>query len=253
MGDNVLLRFPGLAGEPRLVHAVTTKPWNMACHCGPEAAHAAKRRGTLCLFLGMSFDRLTCAEQIHQTGLAVVDERLAGAGRDGRASAVVGVDGLLTRRPDTPLMLLSADCPLVLVYDHGVPAVGVAHASWRCTVAGITRRLVETMVSELGCDRNRLRAGIGPSAGPERYVVGEEVLAAARALPQADRYFARCGAGMTFDLWAANHDQLRWAGVPADHVESARICTIGDERFYSYRREGPETGRFALVAGIRSA
>ncbi|MBI4580236.1 MAG: polyphenol oxidase family protein, partial [Planctomycetes bacterium] len=54
-----------------------------------------------------------------------------------------------------------------------------------------------------------------------------------------------------FDLWAANRRQLTAAGVPADRVETAGICTICDQRFWSHRRDGESTGRFALFVGLR--
>ncbi|MBN1347272.1 MAG: laccase domain-containing protein [Phycisphaerae bacterium] len=251
--DIELLRFESLATHDHLVHAVTTGPWNMACHCGPCATEAPARRRRLCEHLGLSFNRLTLAEQVHQNGLAIVDDAVAGAGRGARHTAVPGVDGLLTDRPDTGLMLLSADCPLVLLFDPRTPAVGVAHASWRCTVARIGARLVQRMTEAFGSQPTELMAGIGPSAGPERYVVGQDVRRAASSLPGHERFFRRVAGGMTFDLWAANREQLIEAGLRPGRIELARLCTIDDERFFSYRRQGPETGRFALVAGLRNA
>ncbi len=247
-----LLRFGALADLAGLAHAITTGPWNMACHCGPDVRLAVSRRQRVCDTLGLAFDRLTCAEQIHGGELAVVQPEQVGAGRDGRASAVAGVDGLLTDRPGVGLMVLSADCPLVLVFDPQRRALGVAHASWRCTVAQISRCLVDGMADVFGCDPVGLRAGIGPSAGPERYVVGDDVRQRAAAVfDHHDRYFRQTPAGMTFDLWSANRDQLLAAGLRANRVEVAGICTIQDDRFFSYRRDGPETGRFALVAGLQ--
>jgi YfiH family protein len=247
-----LLRFARLSDVPGVAHAITVKPANMACHCGPgtEAAPEARRR--VCEAMGLSFEHLTCAEQVHGNRIAVVDESLAGAGRAGRAEAVHGVDGLLTDVPGVPLMLLSADCPLIVVADPHRPAVGVAHAGWRGTVRRIAHRLCERMVDTFGSDPAELRAGVGPSAGPERYVVDEKVWgAAAESLRGAGKYFRQTPRGMTFDLWAANRDLLLEAGVSTDHIEVACTCTIQDARFFSYRREGPGTGRFALVAGLR--
>jgi YfiH family protein len=164
------------------------------------------------------------------------------------------VDGLLTDRPDTGLMLLSADCPLVIAFDPRRPAIGVAHASWRCTVAGITAKLVQKMVDVFESRPSEMLSGIGPSAGPERYVVGGEVRReAAGSLDGHERFFRRVDGQETFDLWAANRAQLLGAGLLPERIELAEVCTIGDERFFSYRREGPETGRFALVAGLSSA
>lgn len=260
LDDIELLRFDVPAGRTGLAHAITTKPWNMACHRGPDAASTVERRRRVCDALGLRFEHLTCAEQVHRSRLAVVGAGQAGAGRDGRASAVPGVDGLLTDQPGVGLMLLSADCPLVLVFDPHRPALGVAHASWRCTVGRISRRLTDRMVDLYGSDRSELWAGIGPSAGPLRYVVGDDVRQrAAETLDDHERYFRQMpstpdGSGsMTFDLWSANRDQLLAAGLRPDRIETAGICTIVDERFFSYRREGAETGRFALVAGIRTS
>lgn len=233
---------------------MTTRPWNMACHCGPEAAASVGRRRQICDHLGLAFEALTCAEQVHGSELAVVDDRSAGAGRDGRETAVPGVDGLLTDRPGVGLMLLSADCPLVVVFDDRRGAVGVAHASWKGTVGQISRRLVSRMIEAFGCDPADMHAGVGPSAGPESYVVGDEVRERAAASPaNHERYFRDKPGGMTFDLWSANRDQLIESGLRSDRVEVAGICTLADERFFSYRREGPETGRFALVVAVKSA
>jgi copper oxidase (laccase) domain-containing protein len=54
----------------------------------------------------------------------------------------------------------------------------------------------------------------------------------------------------TMDLVTANTLQLRAAGVPAEQIDTASICTACHRHdLYSHRAEGPETGRgMALVA-----
>jgi copper oxidase (laccase) domain-containing protein len=96
-----------------------------------------------------------------------------------------------------------------------------------------------------------LLAGVGPSAGPTRYEVGEEVYEAAAGLPERERFFPRRDGRLYFDLWEANRSQLVFAGVSPENIEVAGICTISrTDLFYSYRREGPGCGHFCLLAGV---
>jgi copper oxidase (laccase) domain-containing protein len=54
-----------------------------------------------------------------------------------------------------------------------------------------------------------------------------------------------------FDSWKSVRDQLEAAGVPADHIFSADLCTASHPHvFCSYRRDGTPTGRMA--AALRS-
>ncbi len=251
-GDLTLLRFEILADAPRLAHAVAGRPHNFAPHRGPQRDEAVRRRRQVCDLLKLPFERLTSPAQVHGPDVLAVEEGDIGCGRDGRESAVPHVDGLITDRPGVPLVLLSADCPLVCVFDPDRPAVGAVHASWKGTVAGAAGRLVAMMARTFGSRTERLRAGVAPSAGPCCYEVGHDVRRLARTrLEQADRFFIERDGRLFFDLWEANRRQLIDAGVPATAIEVAGLCSICDRRFWSHRREGPETGRTALFIGLR--
>ncbi len=251
--DGRLLRFARPAAEPGLVHVFTTRPWNLAPHRGPDREAAVERRRRICRELGVEFDRLTSPSQVHGAEILRVEDADVGAGRFGRPTAVPFVDGLITDRPGVPLILLSADCPLVLAYDPRRRALGVVHASWLGTAAGITARMIERMRIEFGSDPADLLAAIAPSAGPCCYEVGPEVRRVFRTrFEDADRFFAPNANGrFLLNLWTANTAQLAAAGVPADRIECAGLCSICDTRFWSHRRDGPDAGRNALIAAIR--
>jgi polyphenol oxidase len=80
---------------------------------------------------------------------------------------------------------------------------------------------------------------VGPCAGSCCYEVGEEVH---EAFGNAHRH------GSHIDLRAIAHDRLLAAGVA--EVRDVDVCTICDERYFSYRREGARAGRQAALAWI---
>jgi len=250
--DVRLLRFDRLAHEPGLVHAVTTRPQNYAPHRGPDCRQAIAARQRLCEILSVPFDKLTSPEQVHGGEILDVGNGEIGCGRDGRASAVRFVDGLICDRPGVPIILLSADCPLVCAYDPDRPAVGAAHASWQGTMAHASENLVTQMKRVFGSDPSRLLTAIAPSAGPCCYEVSDEVrrIAAGKLAHVQDCFSVRNGRLM-FDLWAANRGQLLGAGVRKENIEVAGLCSICDERFFSHRRQCADAGRFALLIALR--
>ena len=250
--DVRLLLFDRLANEPALVHAVTTQPQNYAPHRGPDRQNAIAARRRLCEILAVPFDKLTSPEQVHGGEIIAVEDGDIGCGRDGRGSAVRFVDGLICDRPGVPIILMSADCPLVCAYDPDRPAVGAVHASWRGTMAHASENLVTQMGRVFGSDPSRLLTAIAPSAGPCCYEVGDEVRRiAAGKLCASDECFSTSDGRLMLDLWAANRRQLLDAGVRDENIEIAGLCSVCDERFPSHRRQGEDAGRFALLVALR--
>lgn len=171
-------------------------------------------------------------EQIHSAEVAVA----AAPGCAGRG------DGLVTRRRDLALCVVTADCVPVLF--AGTDEVGAAHAGWRGLVAGVLGATLERMTTPAA----EVVAWIGPAIGPCCYEVGEEV-AAQVAAASAPRVVRPGPAGKPhLDLPAAAAAQLAAAGVV--DVRRVEACTRCDaERWWSYRRDGGAAGR--NVAMIR--
>lgn len=252
LGDAGLLYFPSLRQIDGFAHAITTRPWNMAPHIGPQAESALGRRRRVCTHLGLPFEQLTATEQVHSAHVVRLLPGDAGAGRDGRDTAIRFVDGVVCDLPGVPVILFSADCPLIVAVDPRRRVFGVAHASWRGTIEGMAGELIRQLRREFQVNPADLVTGICPCASVERYEVGEDLLRVAHARwNDADRFFQVVGGRRRFDLRAANVAQLVEAGVPPEGITVAAECTISDERFFSHRRDGAETGRFALVAGFR--
>ncbi|MDO9066744.1 MAG: peptidoglycan editing factor PgeF, partial [Chloroflexota bacterium] len=156
------------------------------------------------------------------------------------------------------LAMRFADCVPVLLCDPIHEAVGLAHAGWRGSAAGIASRTVRAMAQAFGTRPPDLLAGIGPSIGRCCYEVGHPVIQHFSAhFPWWREVVAGHTGRLHLDLWEANRRQLLDAGLPAEQIAVAGICTAcHTEDFYSHRREhGQEagaTGRFTAVIGLRA-
>ncbi len=162
-------------------------------------------------------------------------------------------DGLATGTPGLLLVGKSADCPLILVADPRVRAVGFAHASWRATLAGVTSRLIQSMQTRWGCKPADVVACVCPSVGPECFEIGPEVrIAALREIgPHAAAFFLPGPRKEHFDLWQANADALQRCGLVRENIHVAGLCTLCEKQhFPSYRGEGAAAGRFIAAIGI---
>ncbi|HET6348942.1 MAG TPA: peptidoglycan editing factor PgeF [Candidatus Krumholzibacteria bacterium] len=217
------------------------------------------RRRVAALF-GRNATQLTFARQVHGAHIAHVP-----AGHPG--GAFDNVDALITDAKDTPLVILTADCAAIFMYDVTHHAIGIAHAGWRGTVAQIAAHTVQRMHAVFGTEPREIVACVGPSIGPCCYEVGEEVIAAViDAFPDdtdellLEPEMASAGSFRAsvnedhkhFDLWRANERVLISAGVPDTQVEVSRLCTAcHTDLFYSHRAEKGVTGRFGGVMMLR--
>ena len=217
---------------------------NLSEGVGDDPAAVRTNRSRLLTTLGLDPAGVAFATQVHgATCLTPVVSGWAGTG-----------DALATRDAGPVLVVGTADCLAVLLWDATRPAIAAAHAGWRGTLAGVVPRTVETLV-ELGSQPANLRAALGPRIGPCCFEVGPEV--AEQFVPE-DRS-ARAGRA-TIDLARAVIRQLRAAGLPEAGVfdvansPGASACTACDAaRYFSHRRDQGQTGRAWGVISTRPA
>jgi polyphenol oxidase len=162
-----------------------------------------------------------------------------GAEPDSESQPEIEADGQATALKNMGAIVLTADCLPVALGANG--AVAMVHAGWRGLAAGVLEEGVRA-VRELGGEED-IFAIIGPGAGPCCYEVGDEVHAAFGGAHRAQNPHTR-----NIDLKAIARDKLLAVGVT--EVKDVAMCTICDERFFSYRREGARAGRQGGVAWL---
>jgi YfiH family protein len=225
-------------------HAFTTRA--MAFR-GPTEDDDSRRLAGL---LGVSPDRLLRARQVHGRHVwSVPGDAAPLAAINERPDA----DAIVAREPGLAAVVRVADCVPILMADTAGRAVAAVHAGWRGTCAGVAQETVRAL-AEAGVPAESLVVAIGPAIGACCYQVDDRVRTAFLGMtPDAAAWFEEDGPGRwRLDLWRANADQLRDVGVRADAIHVARLCTAHHpETCFSFRLEGPATGRMA--AAIRLA
>jgi len=164
-------------------------------------------------------------------------------------------DVVISEEVGVRIAVVTADClPILLAGDRGC-VVAAVHAGWRGLAAGIIGACLAALRDRLGKSESVV-AAIGPHIGKCCYEVDEPVLAAfeerfADDLPSAVRETRPGHARLDLGLLARR--ALRAGGVGSDQIGLLEgVCTACDaDRFYSYRRDGPETGRLVhfIAAG----
>ena len=230
----VALHIPELADEPGLVHGFSTVAiGSVGLKHSTDREAVLESRRAFAAALGVEEFLVTTIGSVHGAGVARVDEPIP---------SVDDVDALVTDRPGIALFATYADCYPIVLWDPEKRVVGLVHAGWRGTQAGVATAAVKFMREEFGS--RHVRAGIGPGICGRCYEVGEDV---------AGKFDARfVGPGRNgkwlLDLAAANAAQLEAAGGKA--VYDIGMCTKETYLFPSHRRH-PDGTRFGAIVALR--
>jgi len=206
--------------------------FNLGDHVGDDPADVAANRERVARELGVAPERLVWMNQVHGTGVAVVD-----GPQDG---PVPETDALVTATPGLVLCVLVADCVPILLADHEKGVVAAVHAGREGVRQGVVPAALSAMAS-LGARARHVTALLGPAVCGACYEVPAAMQRdVARVAPAAAVRTRKGTPGL--DLRAGVAEILRKAGIP-EVVQDPR-CTVEDRTLFSHRRDGV-TGRQA--------
>jgi YfiH family protein len=206
--------------------------FNLGDHVGDDAGDVAANRARVARELDVADDRLVWMNQVHGTGVAVVEGPQGGA--------VPETDALVTATRGLVLCVLVADCVPVLLADHERGVVAAVHAGREGVRQGVVPAALSAMAS-LGARARHVTALLGPAVCGACYEVPEAMQRdVARVAPAAAVRTRKGTPGL--DLRAGIAEGLHRAGV-TQVVHDPR-CTVEDRTLFSHRRDGV-TGRQA--------
>lgn len=218
---------------------VSDGPWqslNLGTSNGDDPARVEANLARLAAGLGV--ERLVRMTQVHGADVAWVDELDEGQ--------VAVADVLLSRTPGVGILVRVADCVPIVLVAPGQSFIGVVH----CGRAGLVAGAVRAAVHELRAHgASSLQAWLGPRACGRCYELPADLADAVAATAPAARSTTSWGTPAV-DVGAGVMAQLEALGVRTTDL-GAKECTIEHERWFSYRRQGHDSGRFGAVAVIR--
>lgn len=180
-------------------------------------------------------------EQLHGSKVAVADTC-------GKRN-YFGYDGLLSREK-VYLNIRTADCLPIFFYDDKIKVIGAIHAGWKGLLSGIIDNTIMSL-KKIGCRTEDILTSIGPHIQVCCYRVSKT---------RWNRFKNYYESSQT----AETHNRSSWyldlekiavisllkQGVLKDNIEMLPHCTYCDKRFFSRRRDGPDTGRMLNIIGF---
>jgi YfiH family protein len=227
------------------VGGVSPAPWtslNTGGTLGDSRENVAENRSRIFQTFNRPVESIYDAWQVHSTEVIFT--------RKPRPldQAHIKADAIVSDCPELTLMMRFADCVPVFLYHPQSGCAALVHAGWKGTLAKIIDPTVQAMQVQCGARPSEILAAIGPSIGPDHYVVGEDVAWAAK------NAFGKNAAAILYkedekyhlDLWKANTISLEETGI--QQIEVAGICTgCHTDEWYSHRVEAGKTGRFGAI------
>jgi YfiH family protein len=225
---------------------------NLRMGVGDELQSVLRNYGLLGSAVGFDPSGLAFSHQVHGTEV----RRVTAADLQAPDAPVpYEADGLITAEKDVPLIIFTADCVPILLFDPVGCAVGAVHAGWRGTVHDIAGKAVRKMAESFGCRPADIRAAIGPCISACCYETGRDVADAVRALGGGAGEFAVPGNDKYMvDLKGLNAHLLQRAGLSAENIDISPECTSClSEKYWSHRVTHGRRGSQASVIMLKGS
>lgn len=222
---------------------------NLGVNRGDDPDHVRENYRRFLTAIGARGGKLAMTNQVHENCVRVVTS--ADWKEDPYEKVTFEADGLMTATPGVALMIFTADCIPVLLYDPVRRVIAAVHGGWRGTAAGIAARAVERMKDVYGCNGADILAAVGPGLCASCFETHEDVpnaMMAALGTHVLQHIQIKENGKFSVDLKGINKLQLEQAGLNPDHIDLCGECTACQpDKFWSHRKVGNNRGSMASV------
>jgi polyphenol oxidase len=239
--DQRSLLFGGLFSDEFVAAFSGRSNGNMSLNYADTRGSLVNRRNFL-ESLGIDAESLICAKQVHSANIKLAGHLHKGSGALSYETALEDTDALITREKNLPLAIFTADCLSIFLFDPQTRGIGLVHAGWRGTLAGIAAKTIEAMRNEFHSRPENICVQFGPAIRSCCYQVNGDF---------QDKFpgnIDRRGGSSFLDLAGANRRQLALCGVKSANIMDCAICTAcHNAEYFSYRKENSSSGRMMSV------
>ncbi len=176
------------------------------------------------------------AEQVHDAKVAVVQNNMYTG-----SAPIRNIDGMITRDPGAAIVIRSADCIPILLYDPVKKVCGAIHAGRRSITKRIVENAIQMLKGRFSCRIENLVVVLGPAICKEHYPVDQkmqDIFVSVTGIPQDKG---------VIDLTGAVRTKLFDLGLPEKNLEIIDICTFEDDDFHSYRQKKTEQRQYSFI------
>lgn len=203
--------------------------------------------------LGIKYEECVFASLLSRDGIKIV-------GPEDRTK-MYECDALVTSEMNVGLVMVTADCLPVVMWDLEKQVLALVHLGWRGVDLRLAQKTVKQM-QELGAQADKIQVWVGPGARKDSYIkYGEKLAEFWQNINPVNaeewkKYVTEMREKDKFqiDLVGFTEKQLEDMGVKLTNIETSKIDTIVDENYFSHYRSsdlGEAEGRFATVAIFR--
>jgi hypothetical protein len=174
--------------------------------------------------------------QIHTDNIIVIDSHTTANRQE--------ADALMTDQKNIALMIKTADCQALVLYDPEHSVIANIHAGWKSLIAEIIPKTIKKMKSAYQTNPESIQVFCVPSLG----VCCSEFSDPHNEIPQ--KWHQHITPQNHVDLMAIADEQLIMSGITSNNIQRMKDCTsCNTNTLYSHRKK--DSGRMATVVYLK--
>lgn len=237
-------QFTILKRYPQLVAGITDRDWGNFSLAFDSNSKVRQNKIKLAKTLKVNEQNIFSVRQDHGSKIIIIKSAKV------KSEKIVG-DGMITKVKNLILMIKTADCFPVLMFDPQKQLIGAFHVGWRGAIQKIFISGLLQMINQFQCQAKNILVAIGP--GIRQCCCQHKNLLQAK-LPEWQSYINQeKNHWQSLDILSFIKDQLILAGVTKKNIEAMTVCTSCNNNFFSHwrslKKNEPE-GRFATLIGL---